>query len=95
MAPTTLAPNTALIVIDLQKGLVNGSFVPPIREVIDRACALIDIFREKNLPLALVNVVGRAPGGRNRIRAAAYSFRRGGPTFCRSWINNRAISSSL
>ena len=62
MPLTTLDPNTALIVIDLQKGLVNGSFIHPIGEVIDRTRALIDVFRAKNLPLMLVNVAGRAPG---------------------------------
>jgi nicotinamidase-related amidase len=87
MPLTTLDPNTALIVIDLQKGLVNGSFIHPIGEV-------FDVFRAKNLPLALVNVAGLAPGRTDRVRAAAYRFRRGGPIFCRSWINNRATSSS-
>jgi len=83
-----------LIVIDLQKGLVNGSFIHPIGEVIDRTRALIDVFRAKNLPLVLVNVADGRRAGRNRVRAAAYRFRRGGPIFCRNWINNRAISSS-
>ena len=62
MPLTTLDPNTALIVIDLQKGIVNGNFIHPIDEVIDRARGLIDIFRAKNLPVVLVNVAGRAPG---------------------------------
>lgn len=62
MPLTTLDPDTALIVIDLQKGLVNESFIHPIGEVIDRTRALINVFRAKNLPVALVNVAGRAPG---------------------------------
>ncbi len=62
MALTTLDPNTALIVIDLQKGIVEGSFIYPIGEVIDRTGTLIDVFRAKNLPVVLVNVAGRAPG---------------------------------
>jgi nicotinamidase-related amidase len=36
MPLTILDPNTALIVIDLQKGIVNGNFIHPIGEVIDR-----------------------------------------------------------
>jgi len=60
---STLDPNTALIVIDLQKGIVTGSFVHPIGEVIDRTRALIEVFRAKNLPVVLVNVTGR-PAGR-------------------------------
>jgi nicotinamidase-related amidase len=62
MPLTILDPNTALNVIDLQKGLVNGNFIHPIRDVIDRTRALIDVFRAKNLPVVLVNVAGRAPG---------------------------------
>ena len=62
MPLSTLDPKTALIVIDLQKGIVNGTFVHPIGDVIDRTCALIDAFRAKDLPVVLVNVTGRAPG---------------------------------
>jgi nicotinamidase-related amidase len=59
---TTLDSNTAVIVIDLQKGIVNGNFIHPIGDIIDRTRALIDVFREKNLPVVLVNVAGRSPG---------------------------------
>ena len=62
MALTILDPRTALIVIDLQKGIVTGNFVHPIGEVIDRTRALLDAFRAKNLPVVLVNVTGRPPG---------------------------------
>ena len=62
MPLTTLDPNTALIVIDLQKGVVNGDFIHPIGDIIDRTRALIDVFRAKSLPVALINVAGRAPG---------------------------------
>jgi nicotinamidase-related amidase len=62
MPLTILDPNTALIVIDLQKGIVNGNFIHPIGEIIDRTRELIDAFHAKNLPVALVNVAGRAPG---------------------------------
>jgi nicotinamidase-related amidase len=62
MPLTTLDPNTALIVIDLQKGIVTGNFVHPIGEVIDQTRALIEVFRAKNLPVVLVNVAGRPTG---------------------------------
>ena len=62
MPLTTLDPNTALIVIDLQKGIVSGKFIHPIADIVDRTRALIDVFRAKNLPVVLVNVAGRAPG---------------------------------
>ena len=90
MPLTTLDPHTALIVTDLQKGIVNGNFIHPIGGILDRTSALIDVFRAKNLPLVLVNVAGRA----HTIRAAAYRFPRDGQTFCRSGISNRAILSS-
>jgi len=66
MALTTLDPNSALIVVDLQKGLMGAPFVHPIGEVIARTRALIDAFRARALPVALVNVAGRAPGRTER-----------------------------
>ena len=62
MPLTVLDPNTALIVIDLQRGIVNGNFIHPIDDIIDRTRALIDVFRAKNLTVVLVNVAGRARG---------------------------------
>jgi nicotinamidase-related amidase len=62
MPLTALDPNTALIVIDLQKGIVSGNFIHPIGEIMERTRALIDVFREQRLPVVLVNVAGRAPG---------------------------------
>jgi nicotinamidase-related amidase len=62
MPLTILDPSTALIVIDLQKGIAGGNFIHPIGEVIERTRALIDAFRAKDLPVVLVNVAGRAPG---------------------------------
>ena len=62
MALTTLDPNTALIVIDLQKGLAGSPFIHPLGEVVERTCALIAAFRKRRLPVVLVNVAGRAPG---------------------------------
>jgi len=94
MPLTALDPNTALIVIDLQKGIVNGNFSHPIGDIIDRTRALIDLFRAKKLPVVLVNVAGRAPGRTEQVRAPAVRLARAGPTFCRSWIGSRAISSS-
>jgi nicotinamidase-related amidase len=77
MALTGLDPNTALIVIDLQKGIVNGNFVHPIAEVIDRIRALIDVFRAKNLPIVLVNVAGRPPGRTEQGPRSSISFSEG------------------
>lgn len=62
MTLTALDPNTALIVIDLQKGLVANPTAHPIDGVIERSRALADTFRARGLPVVLVNVTGGAPG---------------------------------
>ena len=77
MPLTILDPNTALIVIDLQKGIVNGNFIHPIGEIIDRTRVLIDAFRAKNLPVVLVNVAGGAPGRTEQGPRSNASFSEG------------------
>ena len=62
MPTTTLDPKTALIVVDLQKGIVGYPFVHPIAGVIERTVALLDEFRRRDLAVVLVNVAGGAPG---------------------------------
>ncbi len=62
MALTKLDANTALIVVDLQKGIIGAPFSHPIGGVVERACALIKCFRACGLPVVLVNVAGSAPG---------------------------------
>jgi nicotinamidase-related amidase len=68
MAVTTLDPNTALIVVDLQRGIVGSSFIHPIGGIVSRSRALLDAFREHGLPVVLVNVDGVAPGRTERQR---------------------------
>jgi len=63
MPITTLDPVTALVVIDLQKGVVGMPLAAPIAGVIERSVALARAFRARRLPVALVNVAG-APAGR-------------------------------
>ncbi|WP_315762693.1 MULTISPECIES: isochorismatase family protein [unclassified Bradyrhizobium] len=62
MALTTLDSNTALIVVDLQKGLVGLPCVHPINEIVEHARVLADAFRARALPVVLINVAGSAPG---------------------------------
>jgi len=62
MPVTTIDEQTALIVPDLQKGIINLPSIQPISDVINRCCALIDAFRQHGLPIVLVNVAGGAPG---------------------------------
>jgi nicotinamidase-related amidase len=71
MALTTLDPKTALIVIDLQQGMVALSTVLPIDEVVKQASALADAFRRHRLPVVLVNVAGAPPGRKEQIRSQA------------------------
>jgi nicotinamidase-related amidase len=62
MPVTKLDDTTALIVIDLQKGIVGSPTMHPAGEIIDRSAQLARAFRERGLPVVLVNVSGRAPG---------------------------------
>ncbi|HVC17402.1 MAG TPA: cysteine hydrolase [Rhodanobacter sp.] len=62
MAVTTLDPNTALIVIDLQKGILALPVAQPVDTVVKHARALLDAFRHHRLPVVLVNVAGGPPG---------------------------------
>lgn len=71
MALTTLDPKTALLVVDLQKGLVGSPFGHPIEDVVGRARALIDAFRRHGLPVVLINVAGGAPGRTEQPRRHA------------------------
>lgn len=69
MALTTLDPNTALIIVDLQKGIVGLPLTHPIDEVIKQARGLAHAFREQSLSVVLVNVAGGAPGRTEQPRA--------------------------
>jgi nicotinamidase-related amidase len=62
MALTTLDEKTAIVVIDLQKGIVSVPTVHPIAGVVQHAATLVKAFRRHGLPVVLVNVAGRAPG---------------------------------
>jgi nicotinamidase-related amidase len=62
MPLTTIDPLTALIVIDLQQGIVGYPTVHPIADIVARTSELADAFRRHRLPVVLVNVSGAAPG---------------------------------
>lgn len=62
MPVTVLDPKAALVVIDLQQGIVSLPVVHPVDEVVKQSAALAAAFRGHGLPVVLVNVAGGAPG---------------------------------
>lgn len=62
MPLTRLDTTAALIVIDLQKGVAAVPVAHPVGEIVSRSAQLARAFRERGLPVVLVNVSGRAPG---------------------------------
>ncbi len=62
MPLTELDPTVALVVIDLQKGLAGFPTAHPFGEIVGRTAQLARAFRERGLPVVLVNVTGMAPG---------------------------------
>ncbi|MEU9062721.1 isochorismatase family protein [Streptomyces sp. NPDC048430] len=70
MTATVLDPRTALVVVDLQKGIVALPTAHPAEGVVANSVTLAEAFRAKDLPVFLVRVTGGAPG-RNEGRAPA------------------------
>jgi nicotinamidase-related amidase len=62
MSLTKLDPKVALIVVDLQKGMLGRPTVHPLAEVVGRSSQIARAFREKGLPVVLIHVTGTAPG---------------------------------
>ena len=61
MPLTLLDDKPALVVIDLQKGIVSQPMVPTAADILAKAARLATAFRAKGLPVVLVNVAGRSP----------------------------------
>lgn len=73
MPLTQLDPTPALVVIDLQKGIVGLPLVHTAAEIVDRSVQLARAFRERGLPVVLVNVSAAAPG-RTDLGPRNFSF---------------------
>ena len=73
---TVIDRNTALVVVDLQKGIAAYPVVHPFADVVAGSRALCDVFRRRGLPVVLVNVTGRAPG-RTEMGGGPASFPQG------------------
>jgi nicotinamidase-related amidase len=69
MTISALDPKSALILIDLQQGIVARPAAHPVAEILGRARALADAFRGRGLPVVLVNVEGGAPGRAEQPRS--------------------------
>ena len=65
---TTIDKQTALVLIDLQKGIVKMKTVHPVKKVLLKASMLVDVFRAANLPIVVVHVNPfDAPWTRTRV----------------------------
>ncbi|QKZ12217.1 isochorismatase family protein [Spirosoma sp. KUDC1026] len=53
---TALDAHTALVLIDLQKGIVAGEKAHPVETVLDNAARLVAAFRQAQLPIVIVYV---------------------------------------
>ncbi|MCA1216914.1 isochorismatase family cysteine hydrolase [Streptomyces sp. 8L] len=62
MTLTTIDPTPALVVVDLQKGIVAAHAGERVTAVVEQTARLASEFRRHGLPVVLVNVTGRAPG---------------------------------
>jgi len=62
MSATALDPKTALVVIDLQKGVSKLPTIHPFRDVVSNTVRLAEAFRRAHLPVVLVTVTFSADG---------------------------------
>jgi nicotinamidase-related amidase len=79
MPATALDSRTALVVIDLQKGIAAFPTVHPFREIVGNTVRLADAFRQARLPVVLVTVTF-SPDGGDRLRSRAEAPPRALPT---------------
>lgn len=73
MALTKIDAVPALVVIDLQKGIVGLPTLHPAGEIVSRTAELARAFRKRFFPVVFVHVTGMAPG-RTDMGAPKLSF---------------------
>jgi len=81
---TALDKNTALVLIDLQKGIVGYPVVHPIEGIIANAVKLVTAFRKAGLPIVLVNV---NPAGAKWMTARKDSNQTPRAPFKEDWLD--------
>jgi nicotinamidase-related amidase len=69
MTISTLDAKTALLVVDLQKGIVGLPTAHPMADVMANTVKLLGAFRRRGLPVVLINVASGAPGRVEQSRA--------------------------
>jgi nicotinamidase-related amidase len=81
----TLAPRSALVVVDLQQAITALPTIHPAPAVVAQAARLAEAFRAARLPVALVTVlpVGPVPGGPSQRVDEAPPAMDMGPDFAR------------
>jgi nicotinamidase-related amidase len=62
MPLSTLDQRPALIMIDMQKGILQMPAAHPVIKIVQRAASLAEAFRRRQLPVVLVTVTGAPPG---------------------------------
>ena len=80
MPVKTLDSRTALVLIDLQKGITAMPTVEPADAIVERAASLARAFRERELPVVRVRVAFSPDGGdvlRTRVDASPPPMTRG------------------
>ena len=68
MTISMLDAKPALLVVDLQKGIVDMPTAHPITDVVKNAAELTHAFRSHGLPVVLINVDGVPPGRAEQSR---------------------------
>ena len=71
MSLTTMDQRTALLVVDMQEGVVGLPTVHPAADVVGRTASLAAAFRPRKLPVVLINVAGGAPGRNEMPRSTS------------------------
>ncbi len=80
---TSLDKNTALILIDLQKGIVGFPLAHPIVDILANSAKLVAAFRNAGLPIVIVNV---NPGAAAWAKARKDSAPASNVVFKEDWL---------